>query len=370
MNKKITYAFVLFFIIFMMLSFIRYPSLCIEGATNGLLLWFHKVLPSLLPFIILTNILASLGVVMTACRKISPLTQKLLGLSGSSLFVFTMGLIAGYPTGAKLTGQLLVQKQLSSTEAQKLLYFSNNCGPLFIIGTVGTLLLGSSKIGYFLFFIHILSALTLMFLYRFYIPTVNSTTTKRIPSCSPPPPTSLATLFNTSLQNAMDTIVYVGGYIIFFSVLVNFFKHARLLQTVTHTLSYLTGLDTTLLQSAFLGSLELSTGISSIAPLFQTVFSLSLLALIAGIIAFGGFCVYFQSLYFLQNTSLKTGLYLFSKLLQALFSGLYVYLFYPLFFNKTDKNFLFILPLKPFLLVIISFLLSVLLVKSLSRKAS
>ena len=153
--KKISKLAVLMVVGWLLYGMLKAPAICIGGAKSGLLLWFEKVLPSLLPFIIIINILSSMGVVLRLLNKLSPLTKKCFGISGNSFFVFVMGLIAGYPSGAKLASQLVTNRAITLEEAQKTLLFSNNCGPLFIIGTVGTILLGNTKVGYFLLFIHI-----------------------------------------------------------------------------------------------------------------------------------------------------------------------------------------------------------------------
>lgn len=365
MTAKSKYRLSLLLTISLMLTFILYPKLSIEGATNGLLLWFNKVLPSLFPFIVLTNILASLNIVSSLCIKLSPLSQKILGLSGNSLFVFVISLIAGYPTGAKLTAQLLTQKQLSLDEAERIIGFSNNCGPLFIVGTVGTLLLHRADLGYFLLFVHILSALTLLLLFSFsqrntFKPASSSVLLR-------PSSTSFASLLTQAIEIGMDTLVYVGGYIIFFSVIVHLISCSSFINTCLEILSHYTCISVTLFQGLLLGSLELSTGMATLSHFLENQFSLNLLAAMSALISFGGFCVYFQALHFLQAFSLKTKLYLIYKSLQAVFSAIYVYLFYPLLLNITQKT-PFYFSFKSFLLLVLTFVLSFLLLESKSLK--
>ena len=51
-------------------------------------------------------------------------------------FPFIMGIISGYPVGAKIVCNMRSEGKLSKVEAERLLSFTNNSGPLFIIGTV------------------------------------------------------------------------------------------------------------------------------------------------------------------------------------------------------------------------------------------
>ena len=320
----------------MMLLMLICPKVCIEGASSGLLLWFQKVLPSLLPFIILINLLCSLGIIFKCSRLLNPITQKLFHLSGNGLIIFLLGLISGYPMGAKLAKNLLEEGQITYEEAQKSLCYSCNCGPLFIIGTVGTLMLQDTNIGYFLLVVHILSAFIMLILSRFYTIPQNSTHVLHNNNSSS---LSFSTAFTSAVQNGMDTIVYVGGYIIFFSVISNLLAHSSLYTSLTQFFGNLVGVSPTLIHSFLLSSLEFSSGsarLTSLLPLNTT-----LLALLSAVIAFGGFCVCFQSQHVLQGTHLSLKPYIYSKLLQALLAYVLTFILYPIWNPALALNFSF-----------------------------
>ncbi|OON98603.1 MAG: hypothetical protein ATN35_04285 [Epulopiscium sp. Nele67-Bin004] len=306
------------------------PEICIQGATSGLLLWFNKVLPSLLPFIILSQLLFKLGVIFKLERYIGSYAQKLFGVSGSSLITFVLGSIGGSPTGAKLTNQLLLQPNISLVEAQKTLCFSNNCGPLFIIGTVGTLMLGDVRLGYFLAFIHILSALTILVLSRFYrMPNPNKSRLSQKYDDSP----AFVTAFTDSVQGGMETIVYVGGFIIFFSMILNIIKNLEIFNMFVDGVSNFLNVEPIVFEGILLGSLEFSNGTAYIAPYYST--HPEVLGILSAVIAFGGFCVFFQSAHILSNTKLSLGLYLLAKVIQAIFAYVITVILYPFFVAYT-----------------------------------
>lgn len=50
-------------ILLIMYGIVRNPELSLASAKEGLLLWFNVLLPSLLPFIILSDLLISMGFV-------------------------------------------------------------------------------------------------------------------------------------------------------------------------------------------------------------------------------------------------------------------------------------------------------------------
>ncbi len=310
------------------------PTVCIEAAKDGLLLWFNKVLPSLLPFIILINILSQLNIMKGISRLSSPITKKIWGLPGSSLFVFIMGFIAGYPMGAKVIKQLIDTKTLSPKEGEKLLCFTNNCGPLFIIGTIGTLMLKSPSSGYFLLAVHILSALLISLIFSCY----NARASVGCPLSHTRTylsPIIFSHLLNDAVKNAMDTIVYIGGYIIFFSVIAKIINSSPLTINIL-SLNLIPNLSPPLVLGALTGLFELSNGASMICQLsFKGPYAL---ALVAFMIGFGGLCVHFQTAYILEGSGLSLMPYILAKTMQGILSFILFCLFYPIFSLYTLKT--------------------------------
>lgn len=310
------------------------PSLCISAATEGLLLWFNKVLPSLLPFIILINLLVGLNMLEPLSKRLSPITERLWHMPGAVGFAFLIGLIAGYPMGAKIITQLVKQKNISLKQGEKALCFCNNCGPLFIIGTVGTILLQNTQLGYFLLFIHILSALLMSFLLTAYkVPTFSECLNHTTSTSS----FQFAPAFTKAVENGMDTIVCVGGYIIFFSVLTQIFTESILFKACLK-LPFINQLPPSFIQGIFIGILELSNGVGAFSKTFINTPSVYILALLAASISFGGFCVYFQTLFVLSDIPFSTKPYLLCKFFEGILSFLLTCIFYPMFFMYTQKT--------------------------------
>ena len=75
-------------------------------------------------------------------------------------FAFTMGLISGYPVGAKIVSDFREKRLITKDEGERLLCFTNNSGPLFILSTVGIALFGDTKTGLLLLLTHILACIT------------------------------------------------------------------------------------------------------------------------------------------------------------------------------------------------------------------
>lgn len=132
----------------------------LAAAKSGLSLWWAAVIPSLFPFFVATELLSYTNVVAFLGKLFSKIMRPLFGVPGEAAFAFLMGLISGYPVGAKITTQFVEQGICTKEEGERMLAFTNNSGPLFIIGTVGITLFGNSTIGILLLITHILAGMT------------------------------------------------------------------------------------------------------------------------------------------------------------------------------------------------------------------
>ena len=332
MKKQTSFSMTLL-ILLLMILLLCYPNISFNAAQEGLLLWFNKVLPSLLPFMILVNILVPLNGLAASIDKFTPFTKRLWKLPGESLFAFIIGLIAGYPMGARVIKSLYDGHKISHQAAEQTLLFSNNCGPLFIIGTVGTTMLGQTNLGFFLFFIHLLSACIMSLLITHYIPPTPITQPTNDTSH---PPSSFFKLLNLSVMQSMDAITCVGGYMILFSVLIALFTHHSLTQHLLALLSP-SPMKKQLLLGVFSSLLELSNGTYALSQLPPSPYSL---ALLSAAINFGGICVYFQTLYVLEGASFNTKSLLIAKGIQSILSVALTLSLYPLYasINNTPSN--------------------------------
>lgn len=106
------------------------------AAKTGLKLWANNVVPSLFPFFIATNLLSHTDVINHISKHCNKIMKPLFNVPGESAYAFIIGLISGYPVGAKIVTDLRNNNLCTKDEAERMLCFTNNSGPLFIIGTV------------------------------------------------------------------------------------------------------------------------------------------------------------------------------------------------------------------------------------------
>lgn len=157
--------FMILFLIFT-ISLILFSSTNLVAAQNGLYLWGTSIVPSLFPFFIATELLCQTNFINILGRLLNKFMRPIFNVPGESATAIILGTISGYPVGAKVVCNLKKQKIITKNEAERLIAYTNNSGPLFIIGSVGISLFSSRKIGFILLFSHIISAILVGIIFR------------------------------------------------------------------------------------------------------------------------------------------------------------------------------------------------------------
>lgn len=312
MKKKIT-PFLLFLFFAILLLF---PNASVKGAKNGLLLWFETVLPTLLPFIIISNLMIKLNVTNCLTSILYPVFGKIFGVSKPGCYPIIIGMLSGLPVGAKACADLVSTNQITSQEGQYLLCFCNNASPMFIISFVSAHCLNRSDKAYYILGIILLSSILTGFLYKL-IHYVKGDFNKQLSSPMDKIPCNAETeilpfkALDESILNGFEILVKVGGYIMLFSIL------AQILLTL-HFLPMMP-------QFILIGFLELTTGAAAIS---LTQFSfLQKIVLTNGLTAFGGLSSLAQTYSVLIHSGLSIKTYFCYKLINAAIASGFTLLF-------------------------------------------
>ena len=128
MQRKVILFLVLFLLSFMFFA----PETALSAAREGLLLWFRTLLPSLLPFMILSNFLISFNCIEKLLSPLRKIWAVLFGLSPCGAYVLLLGTLCGYPMGAKLTATCADRDRSRTGKARYLLTFASSASPMFL----------------------------------------------------------------------------------------------------------------------------------------------------------------------------------------------------------------------------------------------
>lgn len=297
-------------ILIFFLCMLSFPQTVFTGASYGLVLWFRHVLPTLLPYMILINILICTPALHWICRITSPFLCPLLGTSYYGTFAVLTGFLCGYPMGAKTASDLLDAQKISRSEASYLLSFCNNTSPAFILSYVVTQNLKKSDLCIPFFLILTLTPLMLSFIFRLFyrLQESSGSFSQATPSSFPDPSGNFSDGFlDRCIMNAFKSITKVGGYMMMFSVLIQLLASA--LPDNTASLLLYSGL-------------EISIGIRQLAS--SALYTSHKIILCAALTSFGGWCCIAQTYSMISGNHLPILPYIAEKLATALVTSLLI----------------------------------------------
>ena len=109
-------------------------------ANLGLELWFQKMIPALGPFMILSGIMVRLNLTEKAALAACPVVKPLYRVRENVVYAMVCGFLCGFPMGAKVVEDLYTRQRITRREAEYLLAFCNNIGPIYFVSFVLPLL--------------------------------------------------------------------------------------------------------------------------------------------------------------------------------------------------------------------------------------
>lgn len=282
-------------------ALVLFPAEASEAARQGLRLCFSSVLPSLFPFFVLSSLVIALGAADAFGHALEPMMRPLFSLGGAGASALALGLVGGYPVGARTVAELYRGGSLSKDEAERLLGFCNNAGPGFILGICGGAVLRSTRTGLYLYLIHVAAAVLVgAAMGRFRPARRTIAQAKRVPA----QPKGFAAAFPSAVRDSFAAVWSVCGFVVLSAVVLRFVT-LLLPASVEHTRWY----------PLLLGSIELTNGVTALSagrPDF---------VLCAVLLGWGGSSVHAQTLSVLEGTDLSARWYFLGKILQAALSA-------------------------------------------------
>lgn len=308
---------------------------------EGLLLWANNVVPSLLPFFIATELLSYTNVVSKIGKLLNPIMRPIFHIPGIGSYAFLMGLISGYPTGAKVVVNLRQNGLCTKEEAERMIAFTNNSGPLFILGTVGIALFGNTLIGILLLLTHILACLSVGILFRFWKSKSSSSnfafSNKNKEEKESVNFSNLGDVLGKSILSAIKTVIVIGGFVVLFSVILSILKNSHIIDMISSFLSpffqFFGIQDIRFPTSIVCGILELTNGIMQITTIPCKQLSINII-LSAFLLGFGGFSVLLQVYSIIAKSDISIKAYFIGKVLHGILAAFYTFLlisYFPIF---------------------------------------
>ena len=303
----------------------------IDAVISGLTLFAFSVFPTVFPFLILCNMLIAYDGILLYSKILGPLFCAPLNLSKSSSFPIAASLLCGYPIGAKYSTDLYMQNHITLNEYKRLINIATNCGPIFILGTVGTAMLGNIKYGYILLIGNYLSIYIMGFLLR-----DKKAKFVNIKEISQKPKRNLGDNLKLSIEGATSTVLSIGGFIILFSVIISIIKNNAYISIIFNNIESFFNLPSDSLYSLFLGSIEITNGCNIIS---SSNINLNLkLSLISFLCSFSGLCIIGQVSSVIDTNKISLLKYSALKIVQGIISFITTFFASKILLHSVDSQ--------------------------------
>ncbi len=288
----------LFCLIIFLLTLILENQVVVSGARAGLMLWFHDVLPLLLPFMLLSNLF------------VLKIRTKKTGATYAIPVLFLLGLLCGYPLGAKMASDFTKEGYIKSSTAAILLPLCNNISPMFLSGYIGHIVLQDQFPFWFLLAVLYVPYVLVTSIAFLILHTINKhkQTSGYLTKYIPQQPTSAQA--NDLLLQSVIQITYVGLYIMICSIL---FALVCAIPNLPSDVS-----------TVLCGILEITQGSTVLAA--NTFSPACKTALILACTSFGGISAFLQTLQVTKQSGLSMIYYFVVKCICGCMTGLCMYL--------------------------------------------
>ena len=311
-NNKTFLLTLLFFILTCLL--LSYPKESLAFSLTGLQLWFNKMIPALLPFMILSGIMIRLNLTEHFVKVLSPFLTPLLHISLNGIYAVVIGFLCGFPMGAKVIADLYSCNKISKKEASFLLSFCNNIGPVYFISFVLPTLNLQKKIPYIfgMYGLPLLYGILLRyticrnaFSYTVNLQLPVSNVKKFLSAAETPASDSLLDALDDSILSGLYSIAKLGGYMVLFNLL-------NLVPRAFFRPMNVAGTDSGAIINCLL---EITSGISRMgdnAPLIVLL-----------LLPFGGFSCIAQTYSMIKDTDLSLRSYICHKIILTVLTAIY-----------------------------------------------
>lgn len=328
------------------LSLVIYPKEGVEAAIAGLKVFWDIVLPSLLPFFVLSEMMLGMGVVHFLGVILEPLMRPLFNVPGVGAFALSMGLAAGYPMDAVITGKFRRNALCTQVEGERLLSFTNTADPLFIFGAVAVGMFGYPSLGVVLALAHYIASFSVGIIFKFYKKEDSTLAEKTDKNGSEVYRAGIirrairelfkarredgrpfGRLLGDAVKESMTTLLMIGGFIMLFSVIVKMltvFGFFGILTPVLGGILRIFNLDPHLVHAVFYGILEIDLGSMAASRATAPLVDKAMIA--SWIIAWSGLCVHGQVASVIHDTDIRMGPYMAARFLHGLLAAVFTWM--------------------------------------------
>lgn len=206
--------------LFLFVMLFRDSDIAGEHMRRGLRICSETLIPSLFPFMVISELLVNSGACEALTRVMRRPMALLFGVSGECASALLLGVVCGFPVGAKTASSLYSRGNITREECEHLLSFCNLPSAPFMIFAVGEGMFGSKMIGIFLYCAVLISGVTCGVLMRpkeRKAQTSSSSTAVSVKG-------GVFSIFASSVVSAAYSVISVCAFVTFFTCIVGTFS--------------------------------------------------------------------------------------------------------------------------------------------------
>ncbi len=276
----------LIIMIFILVGIISNISAASSGAHKGIIYCANTLIPSLFIFMIFTSFIVNSGVTQNLSKILNPVTKFLFYLPGCTAPIIILSLIGGYPVGARGAKSLYESKEINIEQLNRLMTFSVNAGPAFIIEIVGNILLKNYRLGFLIFIVQIILSISIGIIsgifarqkkLDFYF-NENTDKNKKL---------NISDSLIKSCSDTSKSIIIMSALIVVFYTLIEILKSSILTKDVlSHFFASNDSINN--FRTIFISILEMTSGCN------EVIYKSAPTSIILFAVGFGGICAHLQ----------------------------------------------------------------------------
>jgi len=258
----------------------------------------NNLFPSIIPFMILSNILIRYNFSETLSEIFGKTIKKLFNISENTSFAIILSLFTGTPSNAKYLKDLYDNNLINEQDMSKSLNFCHFTNPIFILGTIGYDFLNNKKLGLIILISHYLTSFFIGIIKR------DKNNINKLDRNENLNQKKFFKILNESITNTTSNLILILGVITVCLVICTILNKFI---NINNNFKFIYGL------------VEITQGLKYLSLSNLNIIIKCIIATF--LISFGGFSIHMQVFSIIDNKKIKYLPYLLSRLIHAIISS-------------------------------------------------
>ena len=263
-----------------------------------------RVVPSLMTFMTLSCFVSYTEVSTVVVNVFGNLTDKVFHLPRCCAKVILMSLIGGYPCGARLTADLLKNREITPEIAEHLLLFCIHPSPAYAVCAIGIGVFSDASLGFLIYAVHVVGACSIGFLWR----SRDKTNRLNVKAST----VTVGQGFVRAVYDSTNAMLAICGFVITVSVIQVLIEKTGMVMTVGSLVG-----NVPIVRALVYSFLDVVTAVGACAQCTP----IAAVVLCAGAMSLGGVSIWLQVAFMLREYRISFGKIIFFRIFHAVWTA-------------------------------------------------